>query len=254
MSRLSPLQVWDYQTKQCVQTMEGHTHNVAAVCCHPELPIIMSGSEDGTVRIWHANTYRQEYNFNYAYERCWSIASLKGSNNVALAYDEVRAPSAPMKGSRSLLPCRPAAAVSTRRLVHRLRRARLWFSWGTRSPSRRWTRRVNSCWPSTTRSRASTSKRRPRRRRPSAAHSCCAHLGCFRHHAACRTSASSQPPVPPPPTPQADPGAEPAIDGERLRLPSKELDVCEIYPQVRDPPSFLTLLALHRCSAERSAG
>lgn len=95
MRRLSPLQVWDYQTKQCVQTMEGHTHNVAAVCCHPELPIIMSGSEDGTVRIWHANTYRQEYNFNYAYERCWSIASLKGSNNVALAYDEVRAPSAP---------------------------------------------------------------------------------------------------------------------------------------------------------------
>lgn len=82
------VKVWDYQTKQCVQTMEGHSHNVAAVCCHPELPIILSGSEDGTVRIWHAHTYRQEYNFNYAYERCWSIAALKGTNNVALAYDE----------------------------------------------------------------------------------------------------------------------------------------------------------------------
>lgn len=76
-------------------------------CCHPELPTIMSRSADGSVpdlpyishypapppprpqvRIWHANTYRQEYNFNYAYERCWSIAALKGTNNVALAYDE----------------------------------------------------------------------------------------------------------------------------------------------------------------------
>ncbi|KAK6153692.1 hypothetical protein DH2020_013331 [Rehmannia glutinosa] len=50
--------VWDYQTKSCVQTLEGHTHNVSAVCFHPELPIIITGSEDGTVRIWHSTTYR----------------------------------------------------------------------------------------------------------------------------------------------------------------------------------------------------
>ena len=51
-------QVWDYQTKSCVQTLEGHTHNVSAVCFHPEIPIIITGSEDGTVRIWHSTTYR----------------------------------------------------------------------------------------------------------------------------------------------------------------------------------------------------
>ena len=28
--------VWDYQTKACVQTLEGHAHNVSAVCFHPE--------------------------------------------------------------------------------------------------------------------------------------------------------------------------------------------------------------------------
>ncbi|CAN6293520.1 unnamed protein product [Urochloa humidicola] len=50
--------VWDYQTKICVQTLEGHAHNVSAVCFHPELPIIMTGSEDGTVRLWHSTTYR----------------------------------------------------------------------------------------------------------------------------------------------------------------------------------------------------
>jgi WD40 repeat protein len=51
-------QVWDYQTKSCVQTLEGHAHNISAVCFHPELPIIITGSEDGTVRMWHSTTNR----------------------------------------------------------------------------------------------------------------------------------------------------------------------------------------------------
>ncbi|OMO65210.1 hypothetical protein COLO4_31449 [Corchorus olitorius] len=34
--------VWDYQTNSCVQTLEGHTHNVSAVCFRPELPIIIT--------------------------------------------------------------------------------------------------------------------------------------------------------------------------------------------------------------------
>lgn len=52
------VKIWDYQTKACVATLDGHAHNVSAVCFHPELPIIITGSEDSTVRIWHANTYR----------------------------------------------------------------------------------------------------------------------------------------------------------------------------------------------------
>lgn len=58
--------MWDYQTKSCVQTLEGHTHNVSAACFHPELPIIFTGSEDGTVRIWHSTTYRYILNFSEA--------------------------------------------------------------------------------------------------------------------------------------------------------------------------------------------
>ena len=40
------------------QTLEGHAQNISAVTFHPELPIILTGSEDGTFRVWHANTYR----------------------------------------------------------------------------------------------------------------------------------------------------------------------------------------------------
>merc|ERR1712088_458641 len=43
---------------------------------------------DGTVKIWRANTYRLETTLNYGLERVWSIGVLRGSNNVALGYDE----------------------------------------------------------------------------------------------------------------------------------------------------------------------
>ena len=76
------------QNKTCVQTLEGHAQNIAAVSFHPELPIIMTGSEDGTVRVWHANTYRLECTLNYGLERVWTMAAHKGSNNVAIGYDE----------------------------------------------------------------------------------------------------------------------------------------------------------------------
>lgn len=77
------VKVWDYQTKACVQTLEGHTHNVSAVCFHPELPIILSGSEDGTLRLWHAMTYRLENTLNYGMERLWALGYVKGSNRSA---------------------------------------------------------------------------------------------------------------------------------------------------------------------------
>lgn len=61
---------------------------MACVAFHPELPVILSGSEDGTVKLWHSNTYRLESTLNYGLERCWTICCLKGSNNIALGYDE----------------------------------------------------------------------------------------------------------------------------------------------------------------------
>ncbi|CAF1533857.1 unnamed protein product, partial [Adineta ricciae] len=82
------VKIWDYQNKTCVQTLEGHSQNVGCVSFHPELPIVLSGSEDGTVKLWHSNTYRLESTLNYGLERCWAISCLKGSNNVALGYDE----------------------------------------------------------------------------------------------------------------------------------------------------------------------
>lgn len=82
------VKVWDYQTKTCVATLNGHTNNVSAVLFHPQLPLILSGSEDGTIRVWHSTTYRHENTLNYGMDRVWALACLKGTNKVAAGYDE----------------------------------------------------------------------------------------------------------------------------------------------------------------------
>ena len=38
---------FNLQNRNCVQTLSGHAHNISAVSFHPDLPIILSGSEDG---------------------------------------------------------------------------------------------------------------------------------------------------------------------------------------------------------------
>jgi hypothetical protein len=83
------VKVWDYHSKSCIQTLEGHTSNVSFAIFHPSLPIIVSGSEDGTVKIWHSSTYRLENTLNYGLERAWCVTyAKKGSNDVAFGFDE----------------------------------------------------------------------------------------------------------------------------------------------------------------------
>lgn len=84
----STVRVWDYQTKQCVTVLSGHTKPVVSASFHPYLPIILSGGEDTLVNVWHATTYRLESSLNYAMGRVWRVSSDHLSNAVALATDE----------------------------------------------------------------------------------------------------------------------------------------------------------------------
>ena len=56
---------------------------MSAVCFHPELPVILTGSEDGSVKIWHSTTYRLENTLNYGLERLWALGACRGSNLCA---------------------------------------------------------------------------------------------------------------------------------------------------------------------------
>ena len=61
---------------------------MCAVMFHPKLPIIASASEDGTVRIWQATTYRPEATLNYGMERAWALAASPETNKLAIGFDE----------------------------------------------------------------------------------------------------------------------------------------------------------------------
>ncbi|CCK70852.1 coatomer subunit beta' KNAG_0F01840 [Huiozyma naganishii CBS 8797] len=83
------VKIWDYQTKSCVATLEGHMANVSFAIFHPTLPIIISGSEDGTVKIWNSSTYKIEKTLNLGLERSWCIAShpTGKKNYIAAGFD-----------------------------------------------------------------------------------------------------------------------------------------------------------------------
>lgn len=81
------IKIWDYQTKSCVATLEGHLSNVSFAIFHPELPLIVSGSEDGTVKFWNSNTFKLEKSINYGLERVWCIGILPKSNVISVGCD-----------------------------------------------------------------------------------------------------------------------------------------------------------------------
>lgn len=57
----------------------------------PDITLALYGvilSISGTVRVWHSSTYRLETALNYGLERVWALARLRGSNDVAIGYDE----------------------------------------------------------------------------------------------------------------------------------------------------------------------
>ncbi|KAK6203295.1 coatomer WD associated region-domain-containing protein [Scheffersomyces amazonensis] len=81
------IKIWDYQTKSCVATLEGHLANVSFAVFHPELPLIISGSEDGTIRFWNSNTFKLEKSINYSLERVWCVSLLPKSNLISCGFD-----------------------------------------------------------------------------------------------------------------------------------------------------------------------
>lgn len=81
-------QIWDYETESCIHTLEGHTDVVKIAYCHPDLPILITGSWDGSVRLWDSTTYRLERILDFKLGKVNSIACFKGSTRIAIGHDK----------------------------------------------------------------------------------------------------------------------------------------------------------------------
>jgi WD40 repeat protein len=50
------IKLWDTQTGQCLQTLQGHTNRAWAVAFSPDGKTLVSGSSDHTLKFWHRQT------------------------------------------------------------------------------------------------------------------------------------------------------------------------------------------------------
>jgi coatomer subunit beta' len=80
--------IWDYEAKTCIQTLEGHTHNVSALCVHPQFPVIITGSEDESVRIWQAKDCNFEKKLEYNLGRIWGFGCTVNSPLIVIGFDK----------------------------------------------------------------------------------------------------------------------------------------------------------------------
>jgi len=51
-------QIWDCQKMKCVATLQGHVDAVNVVFSCPEFPVLITGSVDGSIRLWNSSTFR----------------------------------------------------------------------------------------------------------------------------------------------------------------------------------------------------
>ncbi|XP_044352917.1 uncharacterized protein [Triticum aestivum] len=78
-SRDGTVKIWKLGMGQCVDKLEGHVDHVSAANLHPELPMLITGSLDGTVRIWNSTTYKLENIIGFNLGAVYAVGCIKGS-------------------------------------------------------------------------------------------------------------------------------------------------------------------------------
>uniref|UniRef100_A0A452XBM8 Uncharacterized protein n=1 Tax=Aegilops tauschii subsp. strangulata TaxID=200361 RepID=A0A452XBM8_AEGTS len=77
-------QIWKLETKERVHELESHTNLISAANLHPELPILITGSFDGTVRIWNSITYKLENVIGFHLGAVYAFGCMKGSRRIVV--------------------------------------------------------------------------------------------------------------------------------------------------------------------------
>jgi len=70
-----------------VDTMRGHVNNVSCVMFHPKQDLIVSNSEDKSIRVWDMNKRVASQTFRRENDRFWVLSIHKDANLVAAGHD-----------------------------------------------------------------------------------------------------------------------------------------------------------------------
>ncbi|KAM0896557.1 hypothetical protein ACQ4PT_023111 [Festuca glaucescens] len=78
-------QIWDLGiTEGCVYELEGHTDSISVVSLHPDLPVLITGSLDGTVHIWDSTTYKLENIISFNLGAVYAMGRMKRSRRIVV--------------------------------------------------------------------------------------------------------------------------------------------------------------------------
>ncbi|KAM0901066.1 hypothetical protein ACQ4PT_020252 [Festuca glaucescens] len=77
-------QIWKLDTNECVDGLEGHADCITVVNLHPELPLLLTGSLDGTVRIWNSTTYKLENIIGFNLGAVHDFGCIKDSKRIVV--------------------------------------------------------------------------------------------------------------------------------------------------------------------------
>ncbi|CAM0878543.1 unnamed protein product [Alopecurus aequalis] len=76
--------IWDVGKQKCVDALEGHADSISVVKLHTELPLLITGSLDGTVRVWNSTTYKLENIIDFNLGAVCALECIKGSTRVVV--------------------------------------------------------------------------------------------------------------------------------------------------------------------------
>ncbi|KAK3136822.1 hypothetical protein QOZ80_5BG0442980 [Eleusine coracana subsp. coracana] len=80
--------VWDCQSMKWVKTLETpYGGDVRAACSHPDLPMLLTGSDDGTICLWNSTNFKLEGTLSFGLGSVRAIECLKGSRRVVIRHD-----------------------------------------------------------------------------------------------------------------------------------------------------------------------
>jgi coatomer protein complex subunit alpha (xenin) len=70
-----------------MDTLKGHTNNVSCAIFHPRMEVLLSNSEDRTLRFWDLNRRVQIHQTRKDTDRYWILAAHPSLNYFASGYD-----------------------------------------------------------------------------------------------------------------------------------------------------------------------
>ena len=84
------IKVWNLDNGRCEATLEGHMAWIRALCVHAREPLLFSGSDDGLIKAWRADSYVHLHDIlpaNAGYDTTPAPAESGGAGILALTVD-----------------------------------------------------------------------------------------------------------------------------------------------------------------------